>query len=688
MPAIKRISGICLGIVLLGPIAAHAENNGGVSGIQCLNLRQDPTSPTSPGFLTLPFYQPHVDSSSIDLVVTDIAFPESNRYTLQDHWSSSPKSPLIPITHWRMSEYTGLATADLAGTQRAHLDSYGKSGEQMIGRWAGFWMNTQNDPTPLANGSLSTNVGCWYQSPPYARLFSNIAQVLDVAFDTGIEHVSASGGAHSQAYFQAIVTDTGGRCDDKCAFSISVGYAGPDMTGAMQEVTIRDDTGTTTLPLVNAGLDAPRWISRMSDSMHFRTGTFAPARVHFRLSPSQLILMRNDVARTFGAYQKLSLNPLDYALTLLNVNGEVYDPCKANAGSCTGTSPSQLGMSVGNIRVTSVIPHQATGTPATLAGEEPLIVFRNDAGELLDFSAELGPEGPMLDRIGTQLTTADPSATHANGVQRVYFLDGNRHIFEAFRTNASWQLWDMSAAFGLADAYSPPRAYTPSDGMTRVYFRDVSGHVHEVRLTSTGWTTRDLTTATQATNLPAALGSPIGYQADGADRVVYRGVGNQLIELFLWNGNWQAWNMTTTPEAVPAAADPTAFVDPEGSARVTYRDINGALHMLSAASTGWHDTDFEHMPGFVPALGSPSGFLMNGSTNLLYQGVDHHLYRVVLVDGQWVSEDMSLVDGAVSLASDPAGYTDAYGTPRIAYVGNDGQLHEFFWQKDWLHRDL
>ncbi|MET0548965.1 MAG: hypothetical protein ABW002_06820, partial [Xanthomonas sp.] len=118
------------------------------------------------------------------------------------------------------------------------------------------------------------------------------------------------------------------------------------------------------------------------------------------------------------------------------------------------------------------------------------------------------------------------------------------------------------------------------------------------------------------------------------------------------------------------------------------RDINGALHVLSAASAGWHDTSFEHMPGFVPALGSPSGFLMNGSTNLLYQGIDHHLYRLVLVDGQWMSEDMSLVDGAVSLASDPAGYTDAYGTPRITYVGNDGQLHEFFWQKDWLHRDL
>lgn len=689
MPAIYRRSWISLGMALMLSHIAQAENgNISKSGIQCLNLRQDPLSLTSPAFLTLPFYQPYVDSSSIDQVVTDAPFPTSNRYTLHDSWSSSPSSPLIPVTHWRMSEYTGLAATDLADVQRAHVDSYAKSGEQMMGRWVGFWMNTQNDPTPLANGSLSTNVGCWYQEPPYARVYSNSYQVLDVAFDTGVQYVAASGGAHSQAYFQMIVTDTSGGCDDKCTFSISVGYTGPDMTGATNEITIRDDTGTTALPLVNAGLDAPRWITRMPDSTHFRTGTFSPTRVHFRLSPTQLILMRDDVARTFADHRKLSSNPLDYALTLINVNGEVYDPCKANASNCNGASPSQLGMSIGNIRVTSTIHHDAIGVPATPARGEPLIVFRNSAGDLLDFSAELGPEGPILEKIATHLAVDDPSVTYANGVQRIYFSGNGHHILEAFRTKASWQIWDMSAALGLPDSYSPPRGYTPADNITRVYFRDVSGHVHEVRLTPSGWTKNDITALAQAESLPAAEGSPIGYQAGNADRVFYRSVGNQIIELFLWNGKWQAWNMTTTPGATSAATDPRAFVDSGGSPRVIYRDINGTVHQLKTESDGWHDTSFEHMPDFVAALGSPSGSVMNGNANLLYQGVDHHLHHLTEIDGQWIAEDMSLVDGAVSIASDPVGYTDGEGIPRIDYVGTDSQLHEFFWQKNWLHRDL
>ncbi|WP_152624876.1 hypothetical protein [Xanthomonas sp. GPE 39] len=679
----------CLWMAFFLVNSACAVNNGNAAKmIQCLKLRQDPKLPSSSPFLSLPFYQPLVDGSSIDSVVTDVGIPSDNAYTLHDSWRIVSSSSLIPIVHWRMSEYTGLSMADLISGQRAHIDAYGKSGEQMIGRWAGFWMNTQNDATPLANGSLSANLGCWYQEPPYAKLFSNASQILDVSFDTGVNYIGAGPGAHSQAYFQLIVTDTSGGCGNDCAFSISVGYAGPDINGAVKEETIPDGTGTTELPLVNAGLDAPHWITRMSDSMHFQVGTFSPSKVHFRLAPEQLIMMRNDVASKFPKYQALSKNPIEYSVKLINVNGEVYDPCKAGAEKCGDVSYSQLGMVVGNIRVAAFTPHEAMGKPSLLDKNIPIVVFRDGSGNIYGLSATLNSLGPVLMQVGTSLAMADPSAINSQGVRRIYFLGSNHHIFEAFNANGSWQIWDMSVALGFPDAFSAPRAYAATDGSVRVYFRDIIGHVYEARLNSAGWMKSDLTALVGANNLPAALGSPAGYQTGDTDRVIYRAVGDQIIEIFFWGGRWQAWNMTATPGASSSVEDPFPFVDKNGSARVIYRDINGAIHQLLQGSAGWQDTSSKNTPGVVAALGSPSGCMVGDETKLLYQGVDHHVHLLTLTDGQWVSEDMNLIDGAVPVNSDPFGYTDADGIYRVDYVGIDSQLHEFFWQGSWLHRDL
>ncbi|SFW68915.1 hypothetical protein [Luteibacter sp. UNCMF366Tsu5.1] len=674
-----------LSFATLGHARDHVPMAG---GIDCLREQYDPSVPSSGSFLTLPFYQPSVDSYTIDEVVTDTPIPISNSFTLHDSWRTPSGSPVIPIKHWRMSEYTGLAMDDLEGGQRGHIDLYAKSGEQIIGRQAGWWMNTQNDDTVLANGSLSTNLGCWYQGPPYARLFANLSQVLDVSFDTGVHYVTASGGAHSQAYFQLIVSDTSGGCGQNCAFSISVGYFGPDKDGATRQLTIPDDTGTTNLPLTGAGLDAPDWVTRMPDSIHFQVGTFSPDHVHFRISPDQLIMMRNDVAGTFDVYRQLSTNPLDYAITLINVNGEVYDPCKAGVPTCTGSSPSQLGMTVGNLRATATVPHEAVGTPSAMGGPSPLLVFRHPAGDLFGLSTDLGPSGPWRGSIGTQRTVDDPAATVGQGAQRVYFLDAGHHINETFRAGGAWQTWDMTTGLSLPDAFTPPHAYTASDGSVRMYFRDVVGHVHEVRLGSSGWIASDLTALAGAENLPPAIGSAVGYQAGNADRVVYRGVGNQLVELFFWDGRWQAWNMTTTPGAVPAATDPRAFTDPQGAARVLYRDINGALHQLRTETTGWQDTNLTSVVGAVPALGSPMGLGVGSGMDVFYEGIDHHLHVLAWSDGRWSQQDMNALDGAVPIVSDPIGYVGADGVARIDYLGSDNQLHEYFRQGNWKHRDF
>src|SRR4051812_35067232 len=53
----------------------------------------------------LPFYQPKVDASNIDLVVGPTpAIPSNNRYTVYDNWNGNV--PTIPITSWNVGAYT------------------------------------------------------------------------------------------------------------------------------------------------------------------------------------------------------------------------------------------------------------------------------------------------------------------------------------------------------------------------------------------------------------------------------------------------------------------------------------------------------------------------------------------------------------------------------------------------------
>ena len=690
-----RFQGMVL-FFLLAVSAVHStETRAATDAMACMRTRLDPGNASSAPFLTLPFYQPSVDGRTIDGVVTDVLYPASNAFVLHDSWRSPSGLPMIPIVNWRMQEYTGFAMDDLANGQRGHVDAYAKSGEQLAGRRAGFWMNTQNEDAVLSNGSLSTNLGCWYQEAPFARLFTNVSQVLDVSFDTGVHYQASAGGGHSQAYFQLIVKDLSGQCGNACAFSISVGYFGPDGDGGLSEITMPDDTHTTDLPLAVAVLESPHWISRASDSMYSQRDTFPEGRVHFSLSPAQLILIRDNVANTLACtgtntcakdYSHLSRNPLDYGVTLINVNGEIYNPCKSDhpPTGCPGPY-AQLGMTVANMRVTATTPHVVTGVPS--AGSSGL-VFRNQNGELYSFSTGLGPSGPVLEQVGSQLAADDPAVTTGQGAQRIYFIDATHHVHEAWRTGSGWQTWDLTTGLGIPDAYSAPHAYTAADGSVRVYYRDIQDHVHQLRLDAGGWSTADLTTLAGAQGLPAAIGGPVGYQAGSADRVVYRGVGNQVVELYFWDGHWQAWNMSTVAGAVQAATDPRPFVDAQGVARVIYRDIAGTIHQLSTTSQGWQDANLSDPVHAVAALGSPMGFVAEGAVRIVYRGVDQHLHQLILSQETWTHSDMGVLDGAFPLADDPQGYVGSDGAARIDYPGADHQLHEFFYQGEWLHRDL
>jgi hypothetical protein len=662
----------------------------------CLQTRVDPALPNGATFLTLPFYQPMVDGNTIDSVVQN-RIPPNNHFELHDSWTlNQAAAPIVPALSWRMSEYTGLDTPDVASTQRTHSDQYGFAGTQLVGRQAGFWLNTMDPPNggglpvDFDVGSKSTNIGCWYQGEPYAQLFPAIDHVFDVAFDTGVQYDGATGKANAQAYFQFIVKDRSGRCDvDRCTFSVSVSYYAKDPTNGYDENVRADGTGTLSFPLVGTGIDSPHWITRMPDSMGFHTAPFASGPIHFRVSPSQLIQMRDAVA-AFPGYENLSTNPLDYGLTLINVNGEVHDPCREvpQSADCTADTHSQLGMTVGGIRATTTVPHDAQGAPFGFNGGTPDIAFRDKDGKLSLFSSDLGPHGFALQTLGDGIADGDPVALYASGSARVFYRDSNHHIHEYFQESAAWISWDMSAYLSAPGAYSDPRAYVGADGKAHVLYRDIVGHVHEFALDVGGWGHRDISALVSSAAPPPAISAPVGYQAGGADRIVYRSANDQVIELYFWNGQWQQWSLTSLPGASTTASDPYGFVDAEGAARVIYRDINGFIHQVKTSAEGWADTNLTTLTGAPPALGSPRGFVAGAAPRIVYRDVDTRLHELVWWNGTWTVSDLGGIDGALKADEDPMGFVGSDQVPRIVYKATDDQLHEFYYINGWLHRDM
>ncbi|MFC4763910.1 hypothetical protein [Dyella koreensis] len=636
----------------------------------------------------LPFYQPAVGQDSIDQVVQGLPnYPGYNRFTIWDAWDSG-NPPTVPITSWSLGTYTGLTSAaPLSSFQRGHTDSYGYSGVQAISKSVGLWLNSMDPTANLYNGSNSLNVGCWYNSPPYAKLFPSVAHQLDVSFTSGVAFDSSvydgsDTGVSILAYFEFIAFDESDQCKatgGQCRFTFQVVYYSRKAGDATIQSVHGDDTNTTSFPIAQTTVNSSTWLHRVTGdgAFDFQQETFQPKYFHFRISPAEFMSVVGEVSKLSG-YSSLSSNPLDYAITLIGVNGEVHVPSGKHG---------QLGLSVSNVRVTSTISHHALSTPAAFNGPEAMIVYR-DGADVGSFTSVVGSRPNSWSRLATATATGEPSGYFANGAARVVYLDPTRHIREIFRQGGVWSEWDMSAELRLGSAYSDPKPFADGAGNAQVVYRDDTGNVHLLSLDQSGWHHANISTSSVPSTIAAAAGAPMGYQASGAPRIVYRDNGNQVVELFLFNGVWNQWQMTSGDSSGTAYSDPQGYVDVDGFPRVVYRDSAGDIHELRMDSSGWHHSDITSLAGAPPAVGNPRGLVAGSASRVIYRGVDQHVHELVWWNGAWQHNDLSGGRGAVLAQGDPVGLVGNDGITRIEYVGGDAQLHEFYYSSGWLHRDM
>ncbi len=648
---------------------------------------------------SLPFYQPHVDATTINTVVYDAdPIPLTNQFIVADGFDG-PAYPIIPITTWRMSEFTGLFGVEdpVSDYQRGQVNVYGQSGVQVKGKKVGLWLNSEDSAAMLYAGSNSINSGCWYQGGPFAQMFPSTAHELDVSFTTGVATDVSFHNAHGQAYFQLIAIDTSGNCGQHCAFSYSIGFYSKDSNVGTSNGVAGDDTGTLgALPLAGSGLNATGWFRKMPDSIGYQTSVFTPALVHLRISPSEFMAIRAGVAAYSPSYAGLSTNPLDYGFSLLNVNGEVYDPCKDSRPThppCYSGDKSQLGLSVDDFRVTSIVPHEATGVPWAGDANGSITLYRDSAGHVASFRDIGETSGVSTSSLGLSALAAGNLSATPGSFSSVGDAQASADLFAVFRDAAgavkgawhSGSSW-VSESVGTGAA-SDPTVFLDGNGSPRVVYRDGSQFIHEVVRTLSGFRDRALTSKLEEAAAPDA--TPVGlYAACSSERIVYRSATNHVTQI---RRNGEAITLDDLSLLSNATddvySDPQPIVDAAGTLHVVFRDITGKIHLLSENEGVWSHTELSTPSGAVASLGSPRPFLAGCVLTLAYQGVDHHVHQLTF-EGTWKHFDLSSVRGAQSTYDDVRGFTTSSGEVRIDYRGADGRLHEFVQGSNWLHRDF
>lgn len=639
---------------------------------------------------SLPFYQPNATTADVNTVVVGApALPPNNKYTVANGWDG-PK-PIVPISSWRLSTYTGLDVPDpVSATQRGQVDAYGESGVQVFGTKIGLWLNSSDAQGVFYSGSNSLNSGCWYQTAPLASAFPTGNHELDVAFTTHVAYDGSTGNGHSQAYFQTIFVDRSGKCGTHCAFSFSIGFYSKFAANGTSKGASGDATGTLTMPLAGGGIDATGWYRKMPDSIGYQSKAFGDGKIHFRMSANELILVRNAVAAFAPSYSTLSVDPSDYAISLLNVNGEVYDPCKdpTHIAPCVGGDHSQLGLMVDAFRTTTFVPHSALGTPAPLSLDPPVVTYRTPDGHLAAFTeiektAHFKPEN-----IGAPEINGTPSGYVFEKKAHLFFRNAAQHVVHMSGALSSYIAEDLSLV-GAPNAASDPKVFTDANGVHRIVYRDASGNLQSLQASTESGSSFTSIDLSRATFFAPAAGNPMGFTSECGTHAVYVDANHRVRLVETLGAEESAVDLLALAGgAEDAYSDPQGFADSQGAMHVVYRDINGSVHEIAKNGATYVHRNLASSAGAPPALGSPIALLGGCDPLVVYQGVDHHLHTLVLQSGTWTHRDLSDVRGAQLTDDDPAAFVDAKGVLRIDYRGRDGQLHEFFGGPTWVHRDL
>jgi hypothetical protein len=274
------------------------------------------------------------------------------------------------------------------------------------------------------------------------------------------------------------------------------------------------------------------------------------------------------------------------------------------------------------------------------------------------------------------------------------------HIHQIwYRGDVGWLYDDLTALTNAPYAEGSPAAHSwEGHESQHVLFRGRDDdHIHQLWYRGDlGWRHDDLTVVTGA---PPAAGNPAAHAWEDhkSQHVLFRGRDDTHIHQLWYHGDlgWAHDDLSAATGAPEAAGSPAAHSwDDHGSQHVLFRgDTDDHIHQLwYHGSLGWRYDDLTNVTGAPTAAGDPSAYVwdFDASQHVVFRGDDNHVHELWYsgADG-WNYVDLTIAAQAPSASGDPVGYTwDVDETQHVVYFGDDGHIHELWYDDSWHHNDL
>ncbi len=226
--------------------------------------------------------------------------------------------------------------------------------------------------------------------------------------------------------------------------------------------------------------------------------------------------------------------------------------------------------------------------------------------------------------------------------------------------------------------------YVRGDGFNAVVHVGTDDKVHELTIQGSDWVPGIISKPSPNNDLPPRPISGLSAyrRSDGTSAVVYRGLGDILVEISLTQGSDWTWSDLTAWGGQTPAGDPVGFVRADGESAVVFRSADGHINELRLGPSSWIPTDLSAQVGFMTAASSdPSAFVRSdGLTSVVFRAGIQIIELFETPRGNWGVGQPSGLTNTPSPDADgrPYGYTHHDGTNAIVYRTSTNRIAELW----------
>lgn len=282
--------------------------------------------------------------------------------------------------------------------------------------------------------------------------------------------------------------------------------------------------------------------------------------------------------------------------------------------------------------------------------------------------------------------------------QHTVYRDDVGNIHELwYRADLGWSHNNLSQKVGGVPAADDPIGYVwEENGTQHVIYRGVDNQIHELwKSQTTDWTHKNLSVETAA---PLVMGRPSAYvwAENDSQHIVYLGQDYQIHELYFIQGaGWQHNDIGTKTAATRAIGNPFGYVwHGDSTQHVIYRGMDGRIHELWSGGSGWTHKNVTVQMRVTPAAGDPVGYAWDETDgqHIFYRGTDGQVHELRYThDSGWQYHAIGTAANAPQAASDVSAYVwHRDGSQHVVYADENGHVHELWAAADnnWTHKEI